>query len=133
MKVFIVACLVLLVYVASTQVNSNAQTEHQQHPEGQPADMMLTGDMVKDMRMMNKMMVKDLGKGDGEYDARFIDMMIPHHEGAVMMAKDALQNANHQDLKEMAAKMIKDQQKEIDQLKKWRQEWYGQTKEHDKS
>ena len=42
---------------------------------------MLSGDMQKDMQMMNKMMTKHLGKSDRQYDARFIDM-IPHHEGA---------------------------------------------------
>ena len=88
---------------------------------------MLTGDMGKDMRMTNEMMLKHLGKPDREYDMRFIDMMIPHHEGAILMAKDALKNATHKEIKEMAAAIIKDQQKEIEQLNKWRKNWYGGT------
>ena len=120
------ACLFIVTYAAVAQVQNSGNSS----PHQQPADkhsMMLSGDMEKDMQMMNKMMVKNLGKSDSRYDARFIDMMIPHHEGAVMMAKDALTNAQNQELKDMAAKMIKDQQKEIEQMKKWRQQWYGSS------
>lgn len=76
------------------------------------------------MRMVNDMMVQQLGANDPNYEKRFIDMMIPHHEGALLAAKHALVNANRPELKQMAQKMIETQQKEIEQLKKWRQEWY---------
>ncbi len=56
-------------------------------------------------------------------DMMFIDMMIPHHEGAIAMAQDALQKAEHQEIKALAQKIIDDQQKEIVQLKQWRQAW----------
>ena len=86
---------------------------------------MLSGDMTKDMRMMNEMMVKMLGKSDADYEKRFIDMMIPHHEGAIMMAQDALKNATKPELKKMAEKMIEDQTKEVKMLKEYREQWYG--------
>ena len=88
--------------------------------------MKMSGHMSKDMRMMNDMMVKHLGRTDPDYEKRFIDLMIPHHEGAIQMAKHALRHANRPELKEMVEKTITDQQKEIEQLKKWRQDWYGQ-------
>jgi uncharacterized protein (DUF305 family) len=88
--------------------------------------MQMTGDMAKDMRMMNEMTVKKLGKGDAEYDKRFIDMMIPHHEGAVLMAKDALKNSNRKEIRDMAEKMIKAQEEEIAELRKLRSAWYGE-------
>src|SRR5438270_10730724 len=81
--------------------------------ELQSHEMKLSGNMSKDMRMMNEMMMKHLGKKDRDYEKRFIDMMIPHHEGAVLMAKHALNNAKRPELKQMAEKMIKDQEKEI--------------------
>lgn len=88
----------------------------------------LTGDMPKDMRMMNDMMVRYLGKKDPNYEKRFIDMMIPHHEGAIRSAKHALEHSNRPELKAMLKKTIEDQEKEIAQLKQWRMEWYGSEK-----
>lgn len=85
-------------------------------------------EMAKEMRAMNKMMVHHLGQKDTEYEKRFIDLMIPHHEGAVQMAKHALEHATQPELKEMAKKMIEDQQKEIEHLKKWREKWYSSPK-----
>ena len=122
----VAAGLLIIAYAARAQENiaehpsTGDQQSHSKH-----AGTMMSGDMQKDMQMMNKMMVAKLGQSDAQYDARFIDLMIPHHEGAVLMAKDALKNAKHQELRDMAAKMIKDQQKEIEQLKQWRRAWYS--------
>ncbi|QDT52766.1 hypothetical protein Pan44_07780 [Caulifigura coniformis] len=82
--------------------------------------------MVKSMSEMNDMMAKHLGKKDPEFEKRFIDLMIPHHEGAVVMAQQALKEANRPELKKMAEEIIAAQEKEIEQLKKWRRDWYGQ-------
>ena len=86
------------------------------------------GDVPKDMRAMNEKMVKYLGHKDADYEKRFIDMMIPHHEGAVRAAKHALEHSNRPELKEMLKKTVEDQEKEIEKLKKWRKEWYGAEK-----
>lgn len=86
---------------------------------------MSAGDMATEMSKMNGMMVKALGKGDADYEKRFIDLMIPHHEGAVLMAKDALKKSSKPELKKMAEKMIEDQEKEIAMLKAHRAHWYG--------
>ena len=86
------------------------------------------GDMHKEMQMMNHKMVKHLGKTDPEFELRFIEMMIPHHEGAILMAQHALEHANQPELKEMAKKIIDAQEKEIKQLQQWRKEWYGARK-----
>ncbi len=60
-----------------------------------------------------------------EFDQMFIDMMVPHHQAAVEMAVLAQEKAEHSELKQMAAQIIADQEKEIAQLKTWRKEWYG--------
>jgi uncharacterized protein (DUF305 family) len=82
--------------------------------------------MKDQMHMMNKMMVKELGSKDANYEKRFIDVMIEHHEGAIMMAKDALKNANKPELIQMAKDIIAAQEKEIAQMKEWRKQWYDQ-------
>ncbi|MBW4672215.1 MAG: DUF305 domain-containing protein [Cyanomargarita calcarea GSE-NOS-MK-12-04C] len=66
----------------------------------------------------------DLGPADANYDLRFIDGMIPHHEGAVVMAKEALQKSKRPEIKKLANEIIKAQEKEIAELKQWRKAWY---------
>ena len=92
--------------------------EHAAHPQS-------TAEMSKQMQSMNKMMVELLGEHDAEFELRFIELTIPHHEGMIGMAKHALQHSNRPEVKEMAEKAIKMQQAEIETLKKWRKEWYA--------
>ena len=53
-------------------------------------------------------------------DKMFVDMMIPHHQGAIAMSNDALTRAEHQEIKELARKIASDQQKEIAEMQAWR-------------
>lgn len=62
---------------------------------------------------------------DAPYDLHYIDMMIEHHQMGIDMAKMAQNKASHVELKDLATKMVEDQQKDSDQLKKWRDEWYA--------
>ncbi len=70
-------------------------------------------------------MTSDLGMKDSEFDMRFIDGMIEHHEGAIDMANQALKSSDRPEIKNMANDIIKAQSDEITQLKQWREEWYG--------
>jgi len=55
-----------------------------------------------------------------DFDVMFIDMMVPHHEGAVQMSKDALTRAEHQELRKLAQQIIDEQTKEIADMKQWK-------------
>ncbi|MGY6530452.1 MAG: DUF305 domain-containing protein [Cyanobacterium sp.] len=66
----------------------------------------------------------DLGMGDEQFELRFIDAMIPHHEAAVMMAQDALEKSDNPEIQALAQNIIDSQQTEIEQLQQWRGEWY---------
>lgn len=59
------------------------------------------------------------------FDQQFIDMMAPHHMGAVAMAQIALTRAEHPELKTLANSIIASQNSEIGQMKQWRMAWYG--------
>ncbi len=87
--------------------------------------VMSSGNMAADMAAMNDRMVSELGAADSSYDDRFIDMMIPHHQGAVAMARDARAKAQHAELRAFADSVIAAQEREIRQLEEWRREWYG--------
>lgn len=59
-----------------------------------------------------------------EFDLAFIDMMIAHHDGAIAMAKVALERGEHAEIRALAEEIVASQGKEIDQLRAWRAEWY---------
>lgn len=63
----------------------------------------------------------------GNIDQHFIIQMIPHHGGAIAMAKVALQKSKRPEILSLANGIIEAQQREIDDMKKWYSEWYGQT------
>ena len=65
------------------------------------------------------------GKHDADFDKAFLDMMPKHHHAAVEMAEQAEKKSIHPELKEFAAKIAKDQQQEIKQMKNWAQSWFG--------
>jgi len=63
---------------------------------------------------------------DGEYsDRRFIDAMVPHHEGAVGMAEVALENAEHAEVSRLAENIVSTQRDEIGVLRGIREREFG--------
>ncbi|MEB3171137.1 MAG: DUF305 domain-containing protein [Synechococcaceae cyanobacterium] len=58
-------------------------------------------------------------------DAHFIEMMIPHHDGAIAMAELALTRARHPELKALAERIQTSQTKENAQMRQWYQQWFG--------
>ena len=58
-------------------------------------------------------------------DARFIVMMIPHHQGAIAMAELALIRARRPEIKALAQRIITSQSREITQMRQWYRQWYG--------
>ena len=50
-------------------------------------------------------------------DTDFAQMMITHHQGAIDMAKLAADNAEHEELKELAEEIISAQEREIDVMR----------------
>jgi uncharacterized protein (DUF305 family) len=59
------------------------------------------------------------------FDRAFIDMMVPHHQGAIAMAKQLLEKGEQPALRKMANDIISAQTDEIAQMRKWRKAWYG--------
>ncbi|MDQ5810679.1 MAG: DUF305 domain-containing protein [Actinomycetota bacterium] len=75
------------------------------------------------MRGMGMMDPQELANRE-PFDKAFIDAMIPHHQSAIEMAKIAHEKSKIPAIKELAENIVSAQQKEIEQLKRWRQQWY---------
>lgn len=65
------------------------------------------------------------------HDPHFLDMMSAHHKDGIKMAQMATGKAQSPEIKAVAAKVIKDQTKEIEQMKNWRQRHFSSVPKTD--
>lgn len=86
--------------------NTHSHGDGQGHNELQQA-MTKMMDQMKGMQM------------SGDTDKDFVMMMIPHHQSAIDMAKNELSHGKEVEIKQMAQKMIADQNKEIKEFQSW--------------
>ncbi len=86
-------------------------------PMGQMGDM----PMMHDMSMMASLWKLTPQR----LEAVFMSQMIPHHQGAIDMAKLVPERAAHQELKDLSKNVIDSQSGEIDQMNGWLSTWYS--------
>lgn len=89
-----------------------------------PAKNMEMSGMMDAMKMMSGDGMKKMDAMTGkDFDTHFLDMMTPHHAGAVTMAKEALTKAEHPEIKTLANQIIKAQEAEIKMMAGWKSKW----------
>lgn len=59
-----------------------------------------------------------------DFDKAFLDMMIPHHRGAILMSKRLIDSGSNEELLKLAKTIIDAQTAEIEKMQDWREEWY---------
>ena len=74
-------------------------------------------DMDVSMKVMDKGMADAPMTGDADHD--FASMMIPHHQGAIDMAKAELLYGKDPTMRRLAQEIIADQKSEIDLMNLW--------------
>jgi uncharacterized protein (DUF305 family) len=63
---------------------------------------------------------------NGEYsDERFVDAMAHHHQGAMDMARVALVNAEHPEIRQLAENVVSSQEAEIEELRSIKEEQFS--------
>lgn len=104
---------------------------------GMMSDGMMSGGMMSGGTMSGAMMnggmtsgmMGSTAAGDPNlpFDHRFLDQMIMHHQGTVMSAQMMIADSTRPELRNLAQRIITGQQREIEQMRAWREEWYGAT------
>jgi uncharacterized protein (DUF305 family) len=61
-----------------------------------------------------------------DFDQMFIEMMIPHHEAAIAMAEELQETTERPELEQLTEDIITAQQAEIEQMRQWQAEWFGE-------
>jgi len=111
--------------------------EHHHHGGAEPAPPVFVASSAKPFAalMDDAMAVMDAGMRqapmNGNPDHDFVTMMMPHHQGAVDMAKAVLLSTQDPEIRNLALGIIAEQQVEIQVMQAWLQH-HPTTKETNK-
>jgi uncharacterized protein (DUF305 family) len=67
----------------------------------------------------------DMAGANVEFDQLYIDMMMPHHQSVIALAQAAEGRLTDERLQTIAANIITAQEAEIEELRGYREQWYG--------
>ena len=95
------------------------QNAEQQHAAGQQAPGIMSMHGAAMQRAMQRMQQGMDMPSSGNQDVDFARMMIPHHQGAIDMAKAELADGKDPQLRQMAEEVIAAQEREIATLQAW--------------
>lgn len=65
-----------------------------------------------------------LGPADRWIDQRYLNAMIAHHRGAMLLAEQAERESRRPEIQALAAKILKDEPAAIAELQGWKKAWY---------
>jgi uncharacterized protein (DUF305 family) len=120
------AVALALVSCGGASAGSEEQESGEQGREESADDMQGMDHSNMDIGSEGMMNASEMLMENGEYsDERFIDAMVPHHQGAISMAEVALENAEHPELLQLAENVISTQQAEIEELRSIKEQEFG--------
>ncbi len=101
-----------------------AASSHEGGSMQMDGSMQMSGDMM--MQEMESALA-DLEALEGEeFEVAYVNQIIPHHQGALDMAQAVVDRAPNPEMREAAARIIEDQEREIGELTAFLRDTYGQ-------
>ncbi|WP_225769677.1 DUF305 domain-containing protein [Inquilinus sp. Marseille-Q2685] len=109
-----------VVQLAEPRASSAQSMDHSTMPGMSSGSGMMDSPASKAMmEAMGRMQTSMSGAMTGNPDVDFAQGMIPHHQGAIDMARIELQYGTDPELKKLAGEIVAAQEKEIAFLKDW--------------
>lgn len=110
------------VTIAATTLAFSAPAYTQQK---EPSHAGMHGGQHSGGQMNHAAMQSSPGAEKAPFDLQFLDTMSAHHQMAIEMAQLVEKRSSHDELKQMSKKMIESNEKDIAQIKEWKQQWYA--------
>jgi hypothetical protein len=110
MSIVAIVCFVAGAMLPSRILSIAVPLSHAATPTGDGNEQAF---MNENDAAMNKMMADMTVKPSGDVNRDFVDMMIPHHQGAIDMAKALLVHGDNEALRRVAQEIVITQQQEI--------------------
>lgn len=120
MKHRIIALAAAIAVLPTLAVAQGAHGGHSGHST--PAQTTKSPDTpaTQGYRQANETMHKNMNIAfSGNADIDFVRGMVPHHQGAIDMAKVALQHAKDEQIRKWAQDVIREQEREIAEMQTW--------------
>ena len=118
----VLASAILVVGIGSAAM-AQSQMQHQSMDPASMQKMMPAASdppSTKAFKETHMKMMMDMSiTYTGDADVDFVRGMIPHHQGAIDMAKIELAHGKNEENRKLAQQIIADQEKEIAQMQAW--------------